>query len=89
MKTLRSLRAKGHPKSIRSQDDVGERITVSIVHSDELVRQGLRCMLETEEGFEVVGEFSNAEEALPQMEQLSPDIMLMGLEQTGWDLTPM
>jgi len=85
MKTLRSLRAKGHPKSIRSQDDAGERITVSIVDSDELVRQGLWYMLETEEGFEVVGEFSNAEEALSQMAQLSPDIILMGLEMKGTD----
>ncbi len=42
-----------------------------------LVRQGLQSMLEPEEGIEVVGDYSSAEEALPEIRRLSPDVVLI------------
>ena len=55
-------------------------IRVLLVHRYELARRGLRRMLEDHEDIEVVGEASNAVEALSQAELVSPDVILMDAE---------
>ncbi len=55
-------------------------IRIVIVDSRELVRHGLRHMLETEEDMQVVGDYTSAEEALVQMVRLRQDIVLMGTQ---------
>jgi len=42
-------------------------IRILLVDDHELARYGLRRMLEAEEDIEVVGDYANAEEALPQV----------------------
>lgn len=56
-------------------------MTVSIVVVDdhEIVRTGLRTVLETEEGFQVVGEARDGLEALQIIRDLKPDILLLDL----------
>lgn len=56
-----------------------ERITVLPVDDHELARQGLRRMLELESDLVVVGEASNAEEALERVAALTPDVILMDI----------
>ena len=60
-----------------------EDIKVPLVDGYELIRQGLQGMLEPEEGIEVVGDCSSAEEALSQVRRLSPDVVLMGTHMPG------
>src|SRR5256885_8524015 len=53
---------------------------IRIVLADDhvLVRQGLKSLLERE-GFQVVGEASDGQEALRQVESLKPDIAVMDI----------
>lgn len=54
-----------------------EHIRILLVDDNELVRHGLRHMLEPEEDIEVVGDCASAEEALSKIARLYPDIVLM------------
>jgi len=54
-----------------------KEIRVFLVDDHEIVRRGVRGMLEQEEDMEIVGDCSSAEEALHQTEILSPNIVLM------------
>jgi len=58
-------------------------IRVLLVDDHPVVRQGLRRMLELEEGIEVVGEAASGEEALAKIEATSPDIVLMDIKMPG------
>jgi two-component system response regulator NreC len=52
-------------------------IKIILADDHKLVRQGMRSLLESHPGFEVIGEASDGEEALKLMETLSPDIAFM------------
>lgn len=56
-------------------------MTTRILLADEyqIVRQGLRALLEKEPGLEVVGEAANGPAVLQQVEDLAPDIVLLDL----------
>ncbi len=50
-----------------------------------LFREGLKTLLELSEGLKVVGEASDGEEAIQQVERLSPDVTLMDLNMPNLD----
>ena len=52
-------------------------IRVLVVDDQELVRAGLRGILRTEFGFDVVGECANGGEVIAAVESLAPDVVLM------------
>jgi DNA-binding NarL/FixJ family response regulator len=52
-------------------------IKIIIADDHKIVRQGMRSLLESHPGFEVIGEARDGEEALKLMETLSPDIAFM------------
>lgn len=56
-----------------------EKIRVYITDDHQIVRRGIRQLLSTEAGIEVVGEASNGREAVLAMDELKPDIVLMDL----------
>ena len=56
-----------------------------IVDDHALVREGLRAVLEAEEGIEVVGEASDGREALRACVELSPDLVLMDVRMPEMD----
>jgi len=59
-------------------------IQVVLVDDHELMRQGLRAILEREEGIRVIGEAGSGEMFLQQVQKgLRPDIVLMDLQMKG------
>ncbi|MBA7582247.1 Transcriptional regulatory protein DegU [subsurface metagenome] len=62
-----------------------DTIRILLVDDHQVVREGLRHMLELEADMEVVGEASNAKETLTQVESLSPEIILMDIKMPGVD----
>ncbi|MCB0209910.1 MAG: response regulator transcription factor [Anaerolineae bacterium] len=53
--------------------------TVMLVDDHPLFRQGLRRVLEAQEGIEVIMEVADGEEALRVAKQISPDVILMDI----------
>jgi two-component system, NarL family, response regulator LiaR len=64
---------------------MAEAITILVVDDHAVVREGLRTFLGLQEGFEIVGEAADGEEALEQAERLDPDVILMDLVMPGRD----
>lgn len=58
-------------------------IRILIVDDHDLVREGLRTILEQESGFEVVGEAGDGQEAIREAGKLDPDVVLMDLNLPG------
>ena len=56
---------------------------ILLVDDHEVVRLGLKSLLEHNSQFEVVGEASTAKEALEQVSRLHPDIVLMDIRLPG------
>lgn len=58
-------------------------IRLLVVDDHQLVRSGLRRILEAESDFEVVAEAVNGEEALRLARELGPDVVLMDISMPG------
>ena len=56
---------------------------IVLVDDHEVVRLGIKSLLERHPHFEVVGEASTAKEALEQVERLLPDVVLMDIRLPG------
>lgn len=54
-----------------------------IVDDHPIVRQGLRAALEKVEGFTIVGEADNADDAISAVEMLSPDLVMLDIRLKG------
>ncbi|MGA2229164.1 MAG: response regulator transcription factor [Syntrophobacteraceae bacterium] len=54
-------------------------ITILLADDHTIVRQGLAKVLEAEPGFSVVGEARDGREAISQVEQFKPDIVIMDI----------
>jgi len=60
-------------------------IRLLIVDDQRLMREGLRTLLELEQGFEIVGEAANGQAALEAYAELRPDVVLMDIRMPGMD----
>lgn len=68
-----------------------EPVRVALIDDHDLLRRGIRTMLEAEEGIEVVGEANDGTKALELVEETYPDVVLIdvlmpnkdGIETTG------
>ena len=58
-------------------------INALIVDDERLARQELRGLLESETRIKIVGECTNAEEALEQIESLRPDLVFLDIQMPG------
>src|SRR6266568_5859552 len=62
---------------------MSEPVTILIVDDHTVVRQGVRTLLDIHPDLQVVGEAESAEAALPLVEQLVPDVVLLDLLLPG------
>ena len=60
-------------------------IRILIADDHLIVREGLRLILETEDGFALVGEACDGAEAVRLAAELQPDVVLMDLRMPGMD----
>ena len=59
------------------------QIRVLVVDDHEVVRTGLKAILEPEEDMEVVGQAASATEAIERVPRLAPDVVLMDVRMEG------
>jgi NarL family two-component system response regulator YdfI len=60
-------------------------IRILVADDHLIIRQGLRLILETQEGFEMVGEAADGAEAVRLCAELHPEVVLMDLRMPGMD----
>ena len=60
-------------------------IRILVADDHLIIRQGLRLILETQDGFELVGEAADGAEAVRLCADLHPDVVLMDLRMPGMD----
>jgi len=60
-------------------------IRILVADDHLIIRQGLRLILETQDGFELIGEAADGAEALHLCADLKPDVVLMDLRMPGMD----
>jgi len=58
-------------------------IRLLIIDDHEMVREGLKAMLDAEPDFAIVGDAANAEQALEMIERLTPDVVLLDIRLPG------
>ena len=59
------------------------KITIVVADDHQLVRQGLRALLEAEKDFTVVGEAGDGLQAISRVESLSPSVLVLDLMMPG------
>lgn len=62
-----------------------EPITLLLADDHDVVRTGLKTLLETQPGFKVVGEARNGEEAIQRAIETRPTLVLMDISMPGMD----
>jgi two-component system response regulator NreC len=60
-------------------------IRLLLVDDHEVVRSGIRALLDAQEGMQVVGEAGSGEEAIRAACELKPDVVLMDITMPGMD----
>ena len=72
------------PRSLRyTGSDQAVSITIFLVDDHPVLREGLRAILETHSGFEVIGEADNGREAIRECRRLKPDVVVMDIAMPG------
>lgn len=60
-----------------------KNIRIMLIADQKLIRHGLRSMLEQEEDMEVIGDFTSAEEAFPNIIRFHPDFVIIDARMPG------
>jgi DNA-binding NarL/FixJ family response regulator len=60
-----------------------KNIKVLLVDDQQLVREGLRRMLELDDDIKVIGEANSGEDALLKVKDMNPDVILMDIKMSG------
>ena len=61
------------------------KIRLMVADDHELIRVGLRTVVDAEKDMALIGDYANAESALTNVERLQPDVVLMGVRMSGID----
>ena len=56
---------------------------ILLVDDHAMFRSGMKALLETEKGFEVVGEAATGDEGVDRVRELKPDVVIMDLSMPG------
>jgi two-component system nitrate/nitrite response regulator NarL len=68
--------------------DMNSALRIVLADDHALLRQGLRQLLDGTEGFDVVGEATNGEEAISVVQRLKPDVLVLDVSMprmTGFE----
>ena len=76
--------ASGHSPDSPSEKAVAP-LRVLIVDDQQMVREGLSCILEEYDGLTVVGQASTGEQALQLAYTLMPEVVIMDMCMPGWN----
>ena len=68
-----------------TESETGERVRIFLLDDHEVVRRGLRDLLEAEGDLEVVGEAGTAEEALRRVPATRPDVAVLDVRLPDGD----
>ncbi|RPJ42166.1 MAG: DNA-binding response regulator, partial [Chloroflexi bacterium] len=60
-------------------------ITVLLVDDHNIIRKGIRALLEKGTDFQIVGEANSGEKALALVQQAQPDVMVLDVVMPGID----
>lgn len=60
-------------------------IRIILVDDEQLALERLRCLVQKKEGYEIVGEFTDSEQALQEAGNLQPDIVITDICMVGYD----
>ena len=60
-------------------------VRLLLVDDQEIIRQGIKSLLESQSDFEVIGEAANGKQAISQVEALHPDMILMDVRMPIMD----
>ncbi|MGP5077705.1 response regulator [Brachybacterium alimentarium] len=64
---------------VNPPEDPSRRVRVLLVDDEALMRAGLRLMIDGSHGIEVVGEAADGQDALQEIRELAPDVVLMDI----------
>jgi two-component system response regulator NreC len=78
-----SLPATGAVVTIGADDAARGSITIVLADDHQVVRSGLRMLLEAEDGFEVLGEAGNVSAALQEVFEHRPHVLVLDLNMSG------
>jgi two-component system response regulator NreC len=81
--TSDNLPATGTVPAIGAEEAAGVSITIVLADDHQVVRSGLRILLEAEEGFEVLGEAGNVTVALQKVLDHRPRVLVLDLNMSG------
>jgi DNA-binding NarL/FixJ family response regulator len=83
---IRPTRRQTMSISAESTQSVGTGLLrILVVDDHDLVRQGLRSMLDTQTGWTICGEGATGHEAISLAQQLRPDVVVMDIHMPGMD----
>jgi DNA-binding NarL/FixJ family response regulator len=71
------------PKLLNCTTSVQDVIRVILIESREAMREGIRQMLGDDESIKVIAESRNIRDAIPQIQKLYPDIVILGGDHAG------
>ena len=73
------------PSASASQKEINQGIRVLVVDDHEVVRQGIRNMLDGSAAVVVIGEAGDGDAAIEQIRRLEPDVVLMDIQMPRAD----
>jgi DNA-binding NarL/FixJ family response regulator len=68
-----------------TKEATDQNIRLLLVDDHQVVREGLRRMIEIEDGLRVIGEAGDGREAVLKAQELHPDVIIMDLKMPGMD----
>lgn len=80
---VREVQAPSEREQI--QVNIEEKIKVLLVDDHQMVREGLRNIIENQSDLLVIGEASDGKEAIECTKKTSPDVILMDVSMPGMD----
>ena len=79
----RAARTRPNPGPWAMTEQRMERLRILVVDDHEVVRLGVRALLESHPGWQVCAEATDGRDAVEKATSLSPDVVILGLEMPG------